>query len=105
MNLRQLLANNVIWQSPHGPDRGDFVEFNNGLQPVPTSHPPSNRNPILVKQDYPTDGWHRGDSAEARKKAMEDLVTLHQRMRRQYGKPEVSQTAQLPVFPNYHQWL
>ncbi len=88
-----------------GPVGQDWLEYSHGLAVVPTSHPPSIKNPIPVKQDYAQDGFRKGDSAAARKKAKEDLLMLHSWMRRQIGKPEIAQGAPTPLFPDSTKWI
>lgn len=80
--------------------RAEYFEYSPSIQVIPSTHPPSLRNPQKVKQQMPTDGWKQGDSKEARQKAMEDLCLIHQRMRRQFGKPELTYGANYPFFPN-----
>lgn len=103
MTLRQLLsltANDVNWTSPSGPLGQDWYEAYIGISPMLNDHPPSLKNPKLTKIPLATDGWKKGDSKQARQQALSDLVEIHKRLRRQIGKPEVSKTADYPVFPD-----
>ena len=90
MTLRQILAMQTA----------DHFEYNPSIQVIPSSHPPSERNPQRVKQDMPQDGWHMGDSKAAREKALQDLMIIHQQMRRQFGKPELAYGANYPLYPS-----
>lgn len=111
MNLADYIrANNygvqtgtINWSSPPGPSGTDWNEAYYGFQPVGKSHPPSLRNPQQVSITTPQTGWKKGDSAAQRAQAMQDLVEIHKRMRRQIGKPELAQVASYPVFPNIWQ--
>lgn len=69
------------------------------LVAIPTAHPPSLRNPQRVKQVWPQDGWHRGDTKKQKYIARQDMVEIMKRVRRQIGKKEVSETAAMPLFP------
>lgn len=91
-----LLANNANWNSPSGPVGSDYRELYYGIQPIPTDHPPSLKNPVPVKTPMAQDGWKEGDSAKAKKQAVQDLVEIHKRLRRQQGKPEIAQQALIP---------
>jgi hypothetical protein len=97
IRLRQIAADGL----------GDWGggEYFGPVTPIPTDHPPSLKNPQKVKWDNPTDGWHPNDSKKARKDAMERMAVIHQLVRRQIGKPEVSQTAQMPLFPDIEKWF
>ncbi len=92
-------AGGINWQSPASPAGADWYETYIGLAPISTFNPPSLKNPIKVKVPTAQDGWHRGDSKAARDQAIADLVEIHKRLRRQIGKPEISQTAIMPVYP------
>lgn len=70
------------------------------ISPIPTSHPPSLKNPIHVKQDWLQDGWHKNDPKEKKAQARKDLAVTMQRVLRQRGKPTVAHTAVMPVFPS-----
>ena len=78
----------------------EHLEVYIGLAPIPSDHPPSLKNPIKVKVPVAQDGWRKGDSKAARAQARQDLVEIHKRLRRQSGKPEISQGANYPIFPN-----
>lgn len=78
----------------------EWFEYRSGLQPVPTYHPPSLKNPQEVKIPTPQDGWKKGDSKKARQQALSDLYEIHKRMRRQIGKPEIAHQALYPIYPN-----
>jgi hypothetical protein len=82
----------------------EYFEYTGQLQPVGRFHPPSLKNPQQVKTPMAQDGWHKGASHKARQKALKDLAEIHKRLRRQIGKPELSRTADYPVFPNLQQW-
>lgn len=92
-----LLANNINWSSPASPSSPDFQQVNYGITPVPSTHAPSLRNPIKTKIPTAQEGWKKGDSAESRRQAMQDLVEIHKRLRRQTGKPEIAQQALMPA--------
>lgn len=83
----------------------DYLQWGSSLSPLNRFHPPSLKNPQKVKQDLPTDGWHKGDSGKSKKQARQDLAEIVKRIRRQIGKPEVSRTASAPVFPEVDRWL
>lgn len=104
MTLPQLMkvrANgSVNWRSPDGPAGSDWYETYIGLSPIPHDHPPSLKNPQEVSIPTAQDGWKKGDSKAARTRALNDLVEIHKRLRRQIGKPTISQTAIYPMFPN-----
>ena len=59
--------------------------------PLGRFHPPSLKNPILVPQELPSDGWQPGASKKARAQAIADLILIVQRSKRN-GKPEIGQT-------------
>jgi hypothetical protein len=101
----QSYTDGVTWTSPSSPVGQDWQEMYTGLTPIPTEHAPSLRNPLRTKIPLATDGWHPGDSAEARRQAMQDLVAIHARLRRQIGKPEIAHTAQFPVYPRMTDWM
>lgn len=77
----------------------EWFETYGTYSPMPPFHPPSLRNPQKVKQDWPQTGWKRTDTPEAKRQARQDMVEIMKRIRRQIGKPEVSQVAQRPVMP------
>jgi hypothetical protein len=84
----------------------EWFEYFSGLQPVGRFHPPSLKNPQKVKlPPSPQDGWHRGDSKQARARAKQDMAEIHRRLRRQIGKPEISEVASYPLFPDFSRWL
>jgi hypothetical protein len=93
----------VTWSSPSGPGGADYSEIYYNIQPITNDHPPSLKNPVAVKKPYAQDGWKRGDSAEAQKQARKDLATIHSKLRRQFGKPEIAETALFPLYPNLRQ--
>jgi len=93
------------WSSPSGPTSPDWFDVVIGISPIPNDHPPSLKNPIKTKIPLSTDGWHKDDSKAAKKQARQDLVELHKRMRRQYGKPEIAETAQMPLYPTLMDWM
>lgn len=90
----------IIWISPSEPAGMDYQEVYHGLAPIGTFNPPSLKNPQKVKIPTAQDGWRPGDSKAARVQAIQDLIEIHKRMRRQIGKPEVSETAAFPVYPD-----
>jgi len=94
------IAANVNWSSPAGPDSQDYYGYHFGLSPGNHEHAPSLRNPKKTIIPTGQDGWHKGDSKEAKEQAIKDLVEIHKRLRRQLGKPEIAQTALYPLFPN-----
>ena len=106
VRLREIQAytDGVTWTSPSGPVGSDWYETYIGPSPIPDDHPPSLKNPIHTKIPTAQDGWHVGDSKQARDQAMQDLVELHKRMRRQIGKPELSYGALYPLYPSMMQW-
>jgi hypothetical protein len=61
------------------------------LSPISTLHPPSLKNPIRVKLPDPP--------------SHKDVKEILKRVRRQSGKPQVSQTAQYPVYPATGEWV
>lgn len=69
------------------------------VNPLPTNHPPSLKNPIPVKQALSTRGWYPGASRAEREEAVLALIEAINRAKRQTGKPAVAQTAQVPVWP------
>jgi hypothetical protein len=74
-------------------------EFYGPISPIPNSHPPSLKNPQRVKQDLPTDGWHKNDSKFKKRRAKKDTKEILKRLQRQPGKPEFARTAAMPVYP------
>jgi hypothetical protein len=96
----ELRANNITWGPTDGPVGSDYLEQYYWLSPINTNHPPSLKNPQKVKVPSARDGWEQGASKEARAKAMQDLVEIHKRIRRQFGKPEVTQGALFPLYPS-----
>lgn len=103
MTLRQLIAlrcdGTVNWTSPSGPDGSDWRELFVGMQVIPSSHPPSLKNPQKVKLPSAQDGWKQGDSKKARQQAIDDLRVIHERLLRM-GKPTVVRQANYPGFPS-----
>ncbi len=101
--VKQLLSFKTYWETDVkatmevGPN---WTELHPGIQPVPTFHPPSLKNPIPVKQSSALDGFRKGDSAQSRIQAQKDLLLILSWCRRQFGKPEIYQTAQIPLFPD-----
>lgn len=93
-------AGGVNWQSPSGPGTTDYYETYMGLGILNHEHPPSLKNPIKTVIPTAQDGFHKGDSKDSKKRAMEDLIELHKRMRRQIPKPEITHTANYPIFPD-----
>ena len=89
----------INWTSPSGPVGPDWYDAYIGTSPIPNDHPPSLKNPKLTKIPLAQDGWKKGDSKKAKDQAMDDLVEIHKRLRRQTGKPEVSFPALNPVYP------
>jgi hypothetical protein len=83
----------------------EWFDYWANLQPLPNSHPPSLKNPQKVKIPTAQDGWKKGASKAARKQAMQDMVEIHKKLRRQIGRPTVSKTADYPIFPNTQQWM
>jgi DNA topoisomerase-1 len=104
--LRKLKANGgVNWTSPNSPVGPDWYDSYIGTSPIPNDHPPSLKNPIITKIPTAQDGWKKGDSKKAREQAMDDLVELHKRMRRQIGKPEIFFPGSMPSGPqNVANW-
>ena len=82
---------------------GEWFETYGALTPIGSYHPPSLRNPQKVKQTTAQDGWKKGDSKASRQQAMRDLVEIHKRLRRQFGKPEIAQGANYPLYPSIAQ--
>lgn len=82
----------------------DYTEVAVGIQPVPTSHPPSLKNPTKIVAPMAQDGWKKGDSKASRKQAMKDLIEVHKRLQRQSGHPTVSQGALYPLHPSIADW-
>lgn len=76
-----------------------------GLQPIPSSHPPSLKNPMKVKLPTPQDGWGKHDSKAARKQAYADMAEIHKRSLTQMGKPNIAHVAQYPMFPRIDERL
>jgi len=95
----------INWTSPGAPSGPDYYELYYNINPLVQDHPPSLKNPIDTKKPMPQDGWHKGDSEKARKQAEKDLRVIHRKLRRQFGKPEVADTAQYPIYPNFRQEL
>ncbi len=91
-----LLANNINWTSPSGPQGQDWAEIYYGQQPIPDDHAPSLKNPIRTKIPTAQEGWTPGASKAKRTQALQDLVEIHKRLRRQTGKPEIAQQALIP---------
>src|ERR1039458_1790174 len=85
-------ANNVNWTSPSSPAGQDWFDVAIGICPIPNDHPPSLKNPILTKIPTAQDGWHKNDSKVAKAQALKDLVEIHKRMRRSFGKQEMART-------------
>jgi hypothetical protein len=100
VQYRRLVAESSNWNSPLSPVGNDYLETYLGRSPIPTSHPPSLKNPQHVKVPTAQDGWKPGLSKKARAQALQDLVEIHKRLRRQTGKPEISQGANYPMFPS-----
>ena len=84
---------------------GEWFQTYYGLATIPTFHPPSLKNPVRPQIDLPTDGWHEDDPEHLKKRAKEDLAEILKRLRTQTGKPEVTQQAQYPIFPNIARWM
>ena len=82
----------------------EWFEYSSGYQVLPTSHPPSLKNPQKAKIPTATEGFEKGASKAQRQQALSDLVEIHKRMRRQTGKPEISHQALFPLHPNISQW-
>lgn len=72
---------------------------------IPTTHPPSLKNPIPVKIPTAQDGFKKGASKAQRRQAAEDLVQIHKQLRRQIGKPEIAHTATYALYPNITNWF
>ena len=104
MKIRQLIDlradGGINYTSPASPVGVDYTEAYLGISPISKVHPPSLKNPKEVAIPTAQDGWHKDDSKAAKRQAREDLAIIHQRLRRQLGKPEVSQTALFPIFPD-----
>lgn len=82
---------------------GEWFQVFNLLSPLPSVHPPSLKNPQKVPIPMAQDGWKRGASKQQRAQAMQDLVEIHKRLRRQFGKPEITHGAHYPIFPNMYE--
>ncbi len=82
---------------------GEWFEYYYGVNAIPTFHPPSLKNPVHVRADMPTDGWHDGDSPALKRRAKQDLTEIMKRVRRQTGKPEITKSAAYPIFPSIQQ--
>lgn len=104
MTLRTLIEmkadGTINWQSPSIVPNSPVTSYYYGLSPISTLHPPSLRNPQEVKVPTAQDGFKYGDPEEAKEQAMQDLVEIHKRLRRQTGKPEIAHTAAYPIFPS-----
>lgn len=83
----------------------EWFEYHAGLTPISSVHPPSLKNPIWVKVPTAQDGFQKGASRKQREQAMQDIAEIHKRLRRQIGKPEIAQTALMPVYTNIAQWV
>ena len=95
----------INWVSPNEPLGPDWYDAYVGYSPVPDDHPPSLKNPIITKIPTAQDGWKPGASKAARDQALTDLAEIHKRLRRQIGKPEVSQVGSMPSGPqNVANW-
>ena len=96
----------INWTSPSGPgpDQQDWFQYTVGLSPITNNHAPSLKNPVKTKIPLATDGWHQNDSDQAKSQAMKDLIEIHRKLRKQYGKPEVVQQAGYPLFPSLMNW-
>lgn len=64
-----------------------------GLTVVPNTRAPSNKSRFKEEDE-------KREAEEKKKLAMDELVKIHQQLRRQIGKPELAQTALLPFYPN-----
>lgn len=95
MTLRSTVALHLL--------ASEFFEYSQ-LTPIPTSHPPSLKNPKKVKVPSDLDTWHHGNSKAARKKAAQDVNDIMQRTRRQIGRPTIAHVAPMPVFPSIVDW-
>ena len=69
------------------------------LAPIDTQHPPSLKNNKKITAPTPADGWHNSDSPASKKMARVDLAEIMQRVRRQAGKPTLSETTPVAIFP------
>lgn len=90
MTIRQIIAYQEF--GGHGVDL-------NGLQPIPTVHPPSLRRPQKVKIPTAQSGWDDKPGTPGRRRAERDLSVIRQRVMRQVGKPVVVQQVNYPVYP------
>jgi len=90
----------VNWSSPTSPVGADHVEYYMWLHPIPPVHPPSLKNPIDVPIPTARDGWERGASKAKRQQAIKDLKTIHDKVMRQIGRPNIAVGAPMPTFPN-----
>lgn len=79
----------------------DWNSHYGNTAPIPNEHPPSLKNPKRVPIPTAQDGWRKGDSKAARAQALQDLVLIHARLRRQIGKPEIAQTALIPNYAHF----
>jgi len=82
---------------------GEWLQVFNMLAPISSQHPPSLKNPQKLKIPTAQDGWRKTDSKKDKAQARKDLVEIHKRLRRQFGKPEITQGANYPLFPNIAQ--
>jgi|SRR5215471_4746568 len=85
-------------------ETGEWFETYYGMQPIPTFHPPSLKKPAHIVPDQSTDGWHPNDPPALKQRARQDLAEIMKRVRRQTGKPELTQQALYPVFPSIAKW-
>lgn len=83
----------------------EWFEYHSNITPISSIHPPSLKNPIWVKIPMAQDGFQKGASRRQREQARQDLFEIHKRLRRQIGKPEIAQTAIMPVYTNIAQWV
>jgi hypothetical protein len=72
---------------------GDYYQFTEktGMQPIPTNHPPSLKNPIKVPVDNPDDGEDKYKDKKKRR-SKRNLKDIKELARHQTGKPELAQT-------------
>lgn len=68
------------------------------LSPVAPTHPPSLKNPQLVKDDF-QEGWRPGDSQAKKKAAKANLKVIMERVLRQAGKPTMARTNDQAMTP------
>jgi hypothetical protein len=90
----------VNWMSPNEPAGADYQHGWTGIDPITHQHAPGIKNPIKTKVPMAQDGWKKGSSKAARKKAEEDMARVKERLERQVGRPAVAQTAAYPIFPS-----